>query len=355
MQNDLNRKAILAAVNKRKQQTRGVEVTEASGPSDTILSRKDFEGMKCWDGYQAKGKKKGKNGKMVNNCVKLSFIGRLTELAEKTDRLNPHATTAALAAPAAVGLGVSIPTLGAVIGNPFGEGHREATSQEKKVYNHIVKNAKKEGIGVHTSSHKYMPGFAWNHSGKEDGVFTQIQKMGIESLTRDNGSKSTRGVAIGENVHPAMKSGVLAHEIGHVSGNPLVHSGWGRGIGRQASGIGALYASAGTSDQNKARNAAIIGTIASAPEMASEIDASVRGHAVLRNAHKATKVKMGVLDHLKPGVGIASYGAVAAAPALAYEVKKHLGGYKQKKDFAFLGRLTELSAWSKTLRKASKG
>jgi hypothetical protein len=80
MQNDANRKAILAQINKRKQ----VEVTQPSGPSDTILSRKDFEGLKCWDGYQAKGKKKGKDGKMVNNCVKLSFMGRLTELADKS-------------------------------------------------------------------------------------------------------------------------------------------------------------------------------------------------------------------------------------------------------------------------------
>jgi hypothetical protein len=84
MQNDQSRKAIMAAVNSRKQQNRGVEVTQPSGASDTILSRKDFEGLKCWDGYQAKGKKKGKDGKMVNNCVKLSFLGRLTELSAKS-------------------------------------------------------------------------------------------------------------------------------------------------------------------------------------------------------------------------------------------------------------------------------
>lgn len=27
-------------------------------------------GQKCWDGYEKRGTKKGKNGKAVNNCVK---------------------------------------------------------------------------------------------------------------------------------------------------------------------------------------------------------------------------------------------------------------------------------------------
>jgi hypothetical protein len=45
MQNNQSRQAILAAVNKRKQQPqRGVESTEPSGASDTMLSRKDFMG-----------------------------------------------------------------------------------------------------------------------------------------------------------------------------------------------------------------------------------------------------------------------------------------------------------------------
>lgn len=86
MQNNESRQAILSAVNKRKQMMqpqRGVEGTEPSGPSDTMLSRKEFAAMKCWPGYQKKGMKKGKGGKMVNNCVKFSFIGRLTELSER--------------------------------------------------------------------------------------------------------------------------------------------------------------------------------------------------------------------------------------------------------------------------------
>ena len=35
-----------------------------------MAAKKKVGGKACWDGYSARGTKKGKNGKRVNNCVK---------------------------------------------------------------------------------------------------------------------------------------------------------------------------------------------------------------------------------------------------------------------------------------------
>ena len=38
---------------------------------------------KCWDGYEKHGEKRGKNGRMVNNCVKCKHTSHVKGMGKR--------------------------------------------------------------------------------------------------------------------------------------------------------------------------------------------------------------------------------------------------------------------------------
>ncbi len=141
-------------------------------------------------------------------------------------------------------------------------------------------------------------------------------------------SPSTKTVHIGEAVKPYYKPGLLAHEIGHAK-DSFIKSKLGQGL-YAAGPIGALLGSAGaivSSDEKVAKGSVAGGTIVTAPMLAAEIKASLTGIKELR--------KSGIkgLRALTPASGLATYATVAAAPSIAYGIKKSLGGYRKRAPF----------------------
>ena len=116
----------------------------------------------------------------------------------------------------------------------------------------------------------------------------------------------------------SLKPGVLAHEVGHGVG-PSVYI---KGLTRHLSQLAPALATGNilfSNDENTARNSALISPLLSAPLLASEFDASMRGSNILK---KLTKGNLTKLQRLSPFVGLPTYAAFAASPAIAYFAKK---------------------------------
>lgn len=174
-----------------------------------------------------------------------------------------------------------------------------------------------QGAVLKDSRNPLVPGMAWDRSGRRS--VNQKMVSQIEDLT---GSTAEKGITIAPAVRAGLKEGVIAHEIGHLEQSkflrhPVVHGG-----GKAALTAGSILAPL-SSNERHAKTAAIASAGLALPLLASEVDASVRGTRILRKA--------GVrgIKSLSPGIGLASYGAAAAAPYIAYRIKKSLGGYKE--------------------------
>lgn len=183
--------------------------------------------------------------------------------------------------------------------------------RDKKIRAALHESGHAEGYRVHSDVHggpimgRLMPGAA-------------------NPGTKYAGDIPPKTAFITENVRPYFKPGVLAHEIGHTRDKFLNTK-----AGRIGYGIGSLAPQAGTlgtaitKDQTRAKKYAVASTVASAPMLAAEIQASISGIKALR--------KGGIkgLRSLTPAVGLPSYAGLAAGPAIAYQVKKRHHGYTE--------------------------
>ncbi len=263
---------------------------------------------------------------------------RMIELAtdeENKRRYHPMAgTIGALAVPGIAQAAVGHGTMQTIIPGKLGwagVGERQPVlPHDEPVLRHLRAEAQRGGYKIHEDPIG-APAFAWRHSPrppKGEGLLNQIRggfNKGVrEKIASMTGSTDERGVAISNSIRSSLKPGVLAHEIGHQQQlrhltGPLYHAG------KMLPGGAALYSGL-TSDEGHAKKAAIAGTLAAAPMLAAEIDASRRGSKLLKNAG------MKGLRRLTPFVGVPSYAAVAAVPMATYKIKKAMGGYKPKEE-----------------------
>jgi hypothetical protein len=124
-----------------------------------------------------------------------------------------------------------------------------------------------------------------------------------------------------------LKPGVLAHEVGHGVGPSAYLKGGMRQLSMLLPGLN-LGQVLLAKDEDHGRMGAMLSPLTAAPLLGSEIDASVRGSKILS---KLTKGKLPLLQRLSPFVGLPTYAAFAASPALAHLIKKNMGGYVDKK------------------------
>ena len=226
-------------------------------------------------------------------------------------------------APSAVGMGVGIGTLASISSRK----KQAVRPQDEQTVHNLMKKAKDMGADVRKSDNPMMPAFAWKH-GDGKGFIDRVSREQVQKMT---GSTAEKGVAMSPNVRPRMKAGIFAHELGHVEQHAALRQPLYHAIGSKVPGLGAAYV-ASTSDEDKARRAAVVSTASAVPMLASEVDASRRGRKILKAADSAAKIggKGNLLRHMSPFAGVASYAAIAAAPTIAYKTKKALGGYKPK-------------------------
>lgn len=164
--------------------------------------------------------------------------------------------------------------------------------------------------------------------------------------------------------------GILAHELGHATqgmnlGNPL-RKVLAMRLPMMAGGIGGLLGTLGTTDEDKARKIAILGTALGGGVVGNEMHASYRGSKVLHEAMKnfsgkdkrmhftpgfkhhaaALKKNPGLLRKLwalkSPWIGVPTYLAAATAPLQAHGLMKWFGGYDNKKSNRVLDKLREI-------------
>jgi len=120
-------------------------------------------------------------------------------------------------------------------------------------------------------------------------------------------------------------TGVLAHELGHAQQLKKYKTpgmiGYRQATGA-AAGIGTMVA-AFSKDEDRAKKGAIAGTLGGIGLVGQEVGASARGARLLGKA--------GVkgMRRWSPYIGIPTYAALALAPALAYLIKRSLGGYSK--------------------------
>lgn len=122
----------------------------------------------------------------------------------------------------------------------------------------------------------------------------------------------------------AIAPGILAHETGHALG-PDIYT---KPVVRRLSTLAPILATGNiihTKNEEVGRNTALASPLLAAPLLASEFDASMRGHNLLK---KLTKGKLTALQKLSPFVGLPTYLAASAAPSLAHLTKKYMGGYE---------------------------
>jgi hypothetical protein len=135
--------------------------------------------------------------------------------------------------------------------------------------------------------------------------------------------------------HPSAREGkmliglnqsppIIAHEIGHsltpkklLTQNNFITSQVLKSIGS----IGGTYGALMSSNEDNSRNIGLLGSATHIPNLAAEVDASVRGGALLKRLGRS---RWGAY------VGLPTYGAVAAAPLLTHYAKKLLGGFSKK-------------------------
>lgn len=135
--------------------------------------------------------------------------------------------------------------------------------------------------------------------------------------------------------HPSAREGkmliglnqsppIIAHEIGHsltpkklLTQNNFITSQVLKSIGT----IGGTYGALMSSNEDNSRNIGLLGSATHIPNLAAEVDASVRGGALLKRLGRS---RWGAF------VGLPTYGTVAAAPLLTHYAKKLLGGFSKK-------------------------
>jgi hypothetical protein len=120
-----------------------------------------------------------------------------------------------------------------------------------------------------------------------------------------------------------LKNTTLAHELGHGVGPRHYLAPGARGLSNLLPALAVgniLY----TNDENTGRNTALLSPLLGAPLLASEIDASVRGSKILS---KLTKGNISKMQKIAPFMGLPTYAAFAASPALTHLIKKNMGGY----------------------------
>jgi hypothetical protein len=135
--------------------------------------------------------------------------------------------------------------------------------------------------------------------------------------------------------HPSAREGkihiglnqsppIIAHEIGHsltpkklLSNNNFVASQLLKSVGT----IGGTYGALMSSNEDNSRNIGLLGSATHIPNLAAEVDASVRGGALLKRLGRS---RWGAY------IGLPTYGAIAATPLLAHYGKKLLGGFSKK-------------------------
>jgi hypothetical protein len=191
---------------------------------------------------------------------------------------------------------------------------------DKEIMGYLKKRAAGQGAQIHETTSPQHPAFAWSH----EPANTKIGAAGRVQVEALVGTKAERGIGLHKGIRPSLKPGALAHELGHIEQPRFMRHPIGRAIGPHGSGLASLYTAIGTRDEKKGKIAAAVGTAAMLPTIASEVDASVRGIRALRQGG------MRGARTLTPGVGLASYGAVAALPYLTHKTKKAFGGYKPK-------------------------
>jgi hypothetical protein len=247
---------------------------------------------------------------------KLSARGRETRFDEPEKKHHPVlGTIGAATLPAIPQAAVGVGTLVAALG-----GDSKLAKEDRPVLASLKRTARKQGVNVHQSFSPSSPGFYWNK--EEAPVFARAKlDMSLQNVLQPKAARRSKGIGVYSGVRGSLKPGLLAHEVGHATQPRFLRHPLGHMTGKLAPSVAGLYATA-TGDEQRAKKAAIVGGLAAAPMLASEVDASVRGSRLLRKA--------GVkgLRSLSPGFGLPTYAAVAAAPYLAYRTKKALGGYR---------------------------
>lgn len=167
----------------------------------------------------------------------------------------------------------------------------------------------------------------------DDGMMSKILKK-IRGPYKD--FKKTKGFinlndqffnSSGDSNSP-LKPGVLAHEVGHGVGPSVYLKGGARMLSTLLPGLN-LGQVLLAKNEDEGRMGAMVSPLTAAPLLGSEIDASVRGSKILS---KLTKGKLSILQRLSPFVGLPTYAAFAASPALAHLIKKNMGGYRDKNE-----------------------
>ena len=136
----------------------------------------------------------------------------------------------------------------------------------------------------------------------------------------------------------ATERAFLAHELGHAKnykklGKPLMALRVGGMLGSAGGTIGASFAK----DDKTAKKSAVIGTAMGAAGVAEEGVATARGIKGLtkyygggRKGFSKALFKGRGGGSRMIGLNLASYGAMAAAPAFAYKIRKFVKGDKSK-------------------------
>lgn len=164
--------------------------------------------------------------------------------------------------------------------------------------------------------------------------------------------------------------GILAHELGHATqgmnlGNPL-RKVLAMRLPMMAGGLGGVLGTLGTTDEDKARKIAILGTALGGGVVGNELHASYRGSKILHEAMKdfsgkdksmhftpsfkrhaaALKKNPSLLRKLwalkSPWIGVPTYLAAATAPLQAHGLMKAFGGYDNKQPSRVLKILNKL-------------
>jgi len=255
----------------------------------------------------------------IDRLIKLSV--RCADLVEfKDDReYRPGLGTAGgIIAPIAAQTAVGGGLMAAI---RSGKDRVDPHAADKPVMDYLHKAAKEAGGDVHESITESAPGVAWKRM-KGEGYWARSQRAQVSAITGAKGGE--QGVAIHPGVRKELKPGILAHEIGHLQQRKWLTSVPTRLGGMLGPLAGTAYA-ASTKDERRAQVGAAAGTLAGVPMLIGETDASLRGRRLLKGAGvKGRRL-------LSPGIGLASYGALAAMPGIAYGTKKLLGGYDNRK------------------------
>jgi hypothetical protein len=157
-------------------------------------------------------------------------------------------------------------------------------------------------------------------------VTDQLRKGVREAVKEKLGTdipKGAKGAFVRQRHLPDF---VRAHEAGHVAQNPSIIKGLPR-LGLHAAPWGALTAAIGTDRKNdrKATVAAGLLTAAAVPTLHNEVDASVRGYKIMRKLGGSRLRSAGAF------VGVPTYAAIAAMPAIGWGMRKARQARQEKR------------------------